>query len=118
VSTKRQHLAELGKQFVPRSFTSLPHPLDLDWLAEAYRGLPAKSAPGVEGVTVEAYGKDLRSHREALRERVREGPYRASSVRRVQIPKGPGGHETRPLGIPTTEDKDLPRAVPRRREPR
>jgi retron-type reverse transcriptase len=117
VSTKRQRIAELGKQFVQRSFTSLHHHLDLDWLAEAYRCLNSKSAPGTDGVTVEAYGKDLRSNLESLRERVREGTYHAPSVRRVQIPKGSGGNETRPIGIPTTEDKVLQRAVQMLLEP-
>ena len=117
VSTKRQRIAELGKQCDQRSFTSLHHHLDLDWLAEAYRCLNSKSAPGTDGVTVEAYGKDLRSNLEALRERVLEGTYRAPSVRRVQIPKGSGSNETRPIGIPTTEDKVLQRAVQMLLEP-
>lgn len=117
VSTKRQRVAELGKQFDQRSFTSLHHHLDLNWLAEAYRCLNSKSAPGVDGVTVAAYGKDLRSNLESLRTRVLTGTYRAASVRRVQIPKGTGGNETRPIGIPTTEDKVLQRAVQMLLEP-
>ena len=117
VFTKRQRIAELGKQCDQRSFTSLHHHLDLDWLAEAYRCLNSKSAPGIDGVTVEAYGQDLRSNLESLRERVLEGTYRAPPVRRVQIPKGSGGNETRPIGIPTTEDKVLQRAVQMLLEP-
>jgi RNA-directed DNA polymerase len=38
-------------------------------------------------------------------------------VRRVHIPKGPGSAETRPLGIPTFEDKVLQRAVVMALEP-
>lgn len=98
VSTKRQRIAELGKQFVQRSFTFLHHQLDLEWFAEAYRCLHAKSAPGADGVTVEEYGKNLRSNLESLRERVLGGTYRAPAVRRVRIPKGTGGNETRPGG--------------------
>jgi RNA-directed DNA polymerase len=117
VSTKRQRIAELGKRFVQRSFTSLHHHWDLEWFAEAYRCLNPKSAPGADGVTVEEYGKNLRSHLESLRERVLGGTYRAPAVRRVRIPKGTGGNETRPIGIPTTEDKVLQRAVQMLLEP-
>lgn len=117
VFTKRQRIAELGKQFVQRNFTSLHHHLDLEWFAEAYRCLNAKSAPGADGVTVEEYGKNLRSNLESLCERVLGGTYRAPAVRRVRIPKGTGGNETRPIGIPTTEDKVLQRAVQMLLEP-
>ncbi len=41
---------------------------------------------------------------------MKSGTYRAPPVRRVHIPKGDGS-ETRPIGIPTFEDKVLQRAV-------
>jgi RNA-directed DNA polymerase len=45
-----------------------------------------------------------------LLDRAKSGRYQAPPVRRVHIPKGTGS-ETRPIGIPTFEDKILQRAV-------
>src|SRR6185295_5896548 len=44
-------------------------------------------------------------------DRAKSGTYQAPPVRRVHIPKGDSSTETRPLGIPTLEDKILQRAV-------
>ena|SRR5438552_5585089 len=45
-----------------------------------------------------------------LLNRAKSGLYRAPAVRRAHIPKGDGS-STRPIGIPTFEDKVLQRAV-------
>jgi RNA-directed DNA polymerase len=45
-----------------------------------------------------------------LLDRFKSGRYRALPVRRVHIPKE-GTNKTRPIGIPTLEDKVLQRAV-------
>ena len=110
VSTKQQRIAELAKQQPEMSFTSLNHYLDVDWLREAYRRLRKASAPGYDGQTVADYGKDLESNLQSLLDRAKSGTYFAPPVRRVHIPKGTG-NETRPIGIPATEDKLLQRAV-------
>jgi group II intron reverse transcriptase/maturase len=68
-----------------------------------------KAAPGVDQVTWDAYGQNLRGNLEDLLRRVHSGAYRASPSRRVYIPK-PDGRQ-RPLGIATLEDKILQRAV-------
>ena len=116
VFTKQQRLASLGKRFPQRSFTSLHHYLDEDWLAAAYRTLNIQSAPGVDGVTTAAYGQSLSSHIADLLKRVRRGRYRAPLVKRGWVPKGPNP-KGRPIGMPTTEDKLLQRAVKMVAEP-
>jgi len=116
VSTKQQRIAELARQQPEMSFTSLNHYLDVDWLREAYRRLRKASAPGYDGQTVADYGKDLESNLQSLLNRAKSGSYFAPPVRRVHIPKGTG-NETRPIGIPATEDKLLQRAVAMLLEP-
>jgi group II intron reverse transcriptase/maturase len=116
VSTKQQRIAELAKQDPRRGFTSLNHHLDLLWLAEAFQRTRKSAAPGVDGQTADDYGLHLRDNLESLRDRAKSGTYRAPPVRRVRIPKGTGD-ETRPLGIPTLEDKVLQRAVVMALEP-
>jgi len=116
VFTKQQRIAELAQQSPSMGFTSLNHHLDLSWLIEAYTRTRSDAAPGVDGQTAEDYGLDLLANLETLRDRAKSGTYRAPPVRRVRIPKGTGT-ETRPLGIPTLEDKVLQRAVVMALEP-
>ena len=52
-----------------------------------------------------------RSNLQSLLDRAKSGTYRAPPVRRVHIPKAGSTTETRPIGIPTLEDKVLQRAV-------
>ena len=110
VLTRQQRIAELAKQAPQMGFTSLNHHLDLHWLAEAYRRTRQDGAPGVDGQTGADYGANLFNNLASLLDRAKSGAYKAPPVRRVRIPKGTGT-ETRPLGIPTLEDKVLQRAV-------
>ncbi|WP_394827946.1 reverse transcriptase domain-containing protein [Pendulispora albinea] len=61
-------------------------------------------------MTAGEYEANLEENLRALLERAKSGTYRAPPVRRVHIPKG-SGSETRPIGIPSFEDKVLQRAV-------
>ncbi len=90
-------------------FTALLHHVDLARLWRAYTGINPKAAPGVDQVTWDAYGQDLRGNLEDLLGRVHSGAYRASPSRRVYIPKPDG--QQRPLGIATLEDKIVQRAM-------
>jgi group II intron reverse transcriptase/maturase len=64
----------------------------------------------MDGQTAEDYEVDLDSNLASLLERLKSGAYHAPAVRRVYIPKS-DGKRTRPIGIPTFEDKVLQRAV-------
>jgi RNA-directed DNA polymerase len=110
VSTKQQRIAELAKQDPQRGLFSLAHHIELRWLHEAFWRVRHDGATGVDGQTAQDYTAKLGDNLRSLLERAKSGTYRAPPVRRVHIPKGTGD-ETRPIGIPTFEDKVLQRAV-------
>jgi group II intron reverse transcriptase/maturase len=93
------------------AFTSLAYLMDIDWLKEAYRRTRKDGAVGVDGVTADEYEQDLEGNLQRLLDRAKSGTYQAPPVRRVHISKGGSSTETRPIGIPTLEDKILQRAV-------
>ena len=109
VSTRTERIAKLAKQAPEMVIKTLAHHMDVVWLREAYRRTRKDGARGVDGQSAEEYAKDLEKNLRALLERAKSGSYRAPPVRRVHIPKCDG--QTRPLGIPTFEDKVLQRAV-------
>jgi RNA-directed DNA polymerase len=116
VSTKQQRVATLAKQSPQMGFTSLAYLMDIDWLHEAYRRTRKDGAAGVDGMTAADYEANLEGNLQSLLDRAKAGTYRAPPVRRVHIPKGTRT-ETRPIGIPTLEDKILQRAVAMLLEP-
>lgn len=63
----------------------------------------------MDGQTAEEYAEHLEGNLQDLLNRAKSGRYRAPAVRRVYIPKGEG--KTRPIGVPSFEDKVLQRAV-------
>jgi RNA-directed DNA polymerase len=111
VSTKQQRLATLAKQSPQMGFTSLAYLMDIDWLHEAFRRTRKDGAAGVDGMTAAEYEANLEANLQTLLDRAKAGTYRAPPVRRVHIPKAGSASETRPIGIPTLEDKVLQRAV-------
>jgi group II intron reverse transcriptase/maturase len=110
VSTKLVRIAKLAKELRGTSLMTLAHHIDVDWLREAYRRTRKDGAVGVDGQSAETYAEQLEANLRSLLDRAKSGRYRAPPVRRVHIPKG-DGTETRPIGIPTFEDKVLQRAV-------
>lgn len=110
ISLKLERIAKLAKQAPTMAFTSLAHHIDIDWLRAAYERTRKDGAAGVDGQSAEEYAVNLGENLQSLLDRAKSGTYRAPPVRRVYIPKGDGS-QTRPIGIPTFEDKVLQRAV-------
>ena len=109
VSSGLDRVREVAQKDKDVRFTALLHHVDLSRLWAAYVAINPKASPGVDKVTWDAYGQDLRTNLEDLLRRVHSGAYRASPSRRVYIPKPDG--RLRPLGIATLEDKIVQRAV-------
>ena len=111
ISTKLERIAKRAKEMPGVAFTTLAHHIDIEWLLEAHRRTRKDGAAGVDGQTAAEYATNLQGNLQALLDRAKAGDgYRAPPVRRVHIPKGDGS-KTRPIGIPTFEDKVLQRAV-------
>jgi group II intron reverse transcriptase/maturase len=100
---------QAAKRDKEMKFTALLHHVTVESLREAYRGVRPQAAPGVDGLTWEAYGQDLEANLEDLHWRLHSGTYRAKPSRRVYISKADG--RQRPLGIASLEDKITQRAV-------
>lgn len=84
--------------------------LDRDNLNRAYKRVKAnKGASGVDGMTVDEALPWLKENGGELLEKIRNGKYKPSPVRRVEIPKDNGG--VRKLGIPTVIDRIIQQAI-------
>src|SRR5438876_9321014 len=113
MSTQLDQIAKKAKANPKLRFTSLAHLLTPEFLTETWKQMNRRGASGVDGETTKESEQDLDTRVQELNERLKRGAYRAPPVRRVEISKGPGKVGTRPLGIPTVEDRLVQRAVAR-----
>jgi RNA-directed DNA polymerase len=109
VSTRLQRIAEQARQHPARPFLTLAHLIDVERLREAYHQTRRDGAPGVDGVTAEAYAAALEANLADLHARLCSGRYYAPPVKRAYVPKEDGSQ--RPIGMPAFEDKVVQRAV-------
>ena len=117
VRTPSRDAASIGLVAVRRSarqsksvrFTALLHHITVDLLEQSYLGLVRDAAPGIDGVTWQAYGENLDDKLKDLHERIHKGSYRARPAKRSYIPKADGSK--RPLSIWCLEDKIVQQAV-------
>lgn len=110
VSTRLDRIAELARTLRGKRLTNLSHHIDVEFLKSAVVRTRRDGAVGVDQVTADDYEKDLTVNLKSLLDRFKSGTYFAPPVKRVLIPKG-DGKKTRPIGIPTYEDKILQRAA-------
>lgn len=83
---------------------------------QAWRKVRAKGGKGgVDGESIKSYESNLEGNLYKLWNRMSSGSYHPKAVLRVEIPKGEG--KTRPLGIPTIEDRIAQEVVRARLEP-
>jgi len=79
-------------------------------LAMAWQRVKAnRGAPGIDGMTVDAFAAFGRVHWPRIAKALMEGTYPPAAVRRVWIPKPDG--TKRPLGIPTVLDRVIQQAI-------
>ena len=107
--TSLQRIGERAKQKPKEKWTNLLSHIRVPLLKEAYQSLRKDAATGVDEVSWHDYGKRLDERLIELENQVHRGSYHPQPVRRVLIPKGDG--KTRPLGIPSLEDKIVQQAV-------
>jgi RNA-directed DNA polymerase len=80
-----ERVREVARRDKEARFTALLHHVDLDRLRAAYWAIRPQAAPGVDGVTWEAYGQDLQVRLQDLHARLHSGRYRARPSRRSYI---------------------------------
>ena len=82
-----------------------------DTLNKAYKQVKRNTGKGgIDGMQVDELLPFLRENQRSLIQKIREGKYKPSPVRRVEIPKETKG-EYRQLGIPTVVDRVIQQAI-------
>ena len=99
MQTKLNFITKMAKTDSKCKFNNLICLLNKSNLQECFCELKKGKASGVDGVTLEAYEKNLGANIEDLVARMKTLSYRPKPVKRVLIPKANG--KKRPLGIPT-----------------
>lgn len=110
VQNKLRRIHQKARVDKTMRFTALMHHIyNPARLRQAYLGLKRDAAAGVDGMTWEAYGRELEENLQRLSQQLKHGAYRAKPVRRAFIPKADG--RQRPLGVTALEDKIVQKAT-------
>src|SRR4029453_7762014 len=103
MSTSLRGIAKKAASQQGYRFRNLYGRLDEDVLKQCWRDIRKDAAAGVDQVSAETYEQHLDATLHRLVERLKQKRYRATLVRRHDMPQGDGPQ--RPLGIPAVEDK-------------
>src|ERR1700712_1933020 len=109
MSPRLLKVAERAKRDPKGPILSLASLIDEPALKRAYDRIRSDAAKGVDGVSKEQYGQNLKAKLRDLYERLKSKRYRHQAIRRVHIPKE--GGKTRPIGVSTIEDKVVQNAL-------
>ena len=103
METKLERIADKSARETKPEFTSLYHLLNAELLTQCHRELDGSKALGIDRVSKEEYGKDLRENIKDLVVRLKNKSYKPLPSLRKYIDKGNG--KKRPLGLAAYEDK-------------
>src|SRR5215831_8413717 len=109
VSQVLARIRQTARERKKERFTALFHHINVELLRDAFFAIKREAAPGVDGLTWEAYATNREANLLDLHARVQRGAYRALPSRRQYIPK-PDGRQ-RPLAVAALEDKIVQRAT-------
>ena len=116
VSEEMKHLHKLAKRDPGKRFDHCWEILiDPAWLMQAWEEIRSNKGSMTAGIDT-TIAVDIDPERiQSLSKRLKSGQYRPKPVRRIYIPKANG--KTRPLGIPTLEDRIVQQALRMLMEP-
>jgi group II intron reverse transcriptase/maturase len=110
MATGLEGIAAKARRETKLKFTSLCHHVTRELIWESLNNIPKRSAPGVDGISVDEAKKTFEVWIEEMLSSIHRKAYKAPPVRRVWIPK-PGKTSKRPLGVPCVADRALQRSV-------
>lgn len=111
METKLERISQLSRENPEMVFTSIGHLVNEEMLKECHMEMEEGKAVGIDGITKEEYGKDLKENLKDLVSRIKRKAYRPKPARRVEIPKENG--KMRQLSIYCYEDKLVQEALKR-----
>ena len=111
METKLARISELSATNPNMVFTSVAHLINVRMLEDCHNKMDGKKAVGIDGVSKDEYGGNLKENLENLVERLKRKAYRPKPALRAEITKDNG--KMRPLSIYCYEDKLVQEAVRR-----
>lgn len=109
VRTRQERIAHIAGKYADTPLTTLGHNIDMLWMHTAFQKVKKSKSVGLDNVTASEYAVNLETNLAGLLQRAKDGSYRATPVKRAEIPKNE--KEMRIIGMPTVERMVLEQAV-------